>query len=145
MQGYDRNALQRIFGGRLRLLLSRMPAWLVVSAVLAGAYGLQRLDEAQRPQALSEGATRTIAAHRSGRIAWVIEPGRRIKAGDIVAALEGTQRLSALRSPAAGTVRMVLKSAGDVAGAGDPLVILGVALESPNPPVSSNPSQSPNP
>ncbi len=60
-------------------------------------------------------------------VEWLVRPGDRVNAGDVVLIVEAMKMEHELRAPAAGTVRELLFAAGDAVGQGDLLWVAHAA------------------
>jgi len=120
MATHDFRHLAFVLSERLRRALGGIPPFVVILAALGGAWWLDHQDPAETPRSIAH----VISAKRAGRVAWMSAPGRQIEMGGTVARLDGEELEASVRSPIAGSVRIVLKKVGDVAVAGEPLVIV---------------------
>jgi hypothetical protein len=107
-------------GERLRRMIGGIPPFVVILAALGGSWWLEQRDLAEQPRTVAH----VVSATRAGRVAWMSAPGHQIGIGGTVAKLEGGEFGATISSPIAGSVRVVLKKVGDVAVAGEPLVIV---------------------
>jgi hypothetical protein len=101
-------------------MIGAIPPFVVILAALGGSWWLEQRDLVGRPRT----AAHVVSATRAGRVAWMSAPGHQIGIGGTVARLEGGESGATVSSPIAGSVRIVLKKVGDVAVAGEPLVIV---------------------
>ena len=107
-------------GERLRRMFGGIPPFVVILAALGGSWWLDQRDLAEEPRTVAH----LVSAKRAGRVAWMSAPGHQIGIGETVAKLDGEELGATISSPIAGFVRIVLKKVGDVAVAGEPLVIV---------------------
>ena len=107
-------------GERLRRVIGAIPPFVVILAALGGSWWLEQRDLAEQPRPVAH----VVSATRAGRVAWMSAPGHQIGIGGTVARLEGGELGATVSSPIAGSVRIVFKKVGDVAVAGEPLVIV---------------------
>jgi hypothetical protein len=101
-------------------MIGRIPPFVVILAALGGSWWLEQRDLAEQPRAVAH----VVSAKRSGRVAWTSAPGHQIDIGETVAKLDGEELGATMSSPIAGFVRIVFRKVGDVAAAGEPLVIV---------------------
>lgn len=107
-------------GERLRRMIARIPPFVVILAALGGSWWLEQGDFADQPRTVAH----VVSAKRTGRVAWMSAPGHQIGIGETVAKLDGEELGATIGSPIAGFVRIAFKKVGDVAVAGEPLVIV---------------------
>jgi hypothetical protein len=109
-----------VLGERVRRMIGRIPPFVVILAALGGSWWLEQRHSAEQPRTVAH----VVSARRAGRVAWMSAPGHQIGIGETVAKLDGEELGATIGSPIAGFVRIVLKKVGDVAVAGEPLVIV---------------------
>jgi len=92
-----------------------------------GAAAVRR-PAAGAPKRPSAGGAGAITSQMTGRIIRVdVEPGRQVKAGDVLLIIEAMKMENEVLAPAAGTVKEVAVAAGARVSEGDLLVILDLA------------------
>jgi multidrug efflux pump subunit AcrA (membrane-fusion protein) len=119
-------AWRRRCGAGARRALAAIPAPVVVAAALLGAWALDaRLRDGGVATSEPACSLRVLTPARSGRLAWIAAAsGGEVRAGDLLARLDGAGEDALVRAPAAGRVRAVLGSAGERVEAGDPLIVV---------------------
>jgi multidrug resistance efflux pump len=120
-------------GVRARRSIGRIPPAFVIVSVLLGSWWLDRDGRLDGTRFGAQTHRHVAAARRTGRIVWVAELGRHIASGEVVARLDGNESSAEVVAPAAGCVSAVLKRVGDLAAAGEAVVVVAASLDQASP------------
>ena len=127
MEAWERRRLGRALESDFRRTLRALPAPFLVVAALAAAWSIQVWSQARMATgAPAPCGLQVVVPQRAGRLVWIVGPAAgAVRAGDVVARLDGAGGGYELNSPGGGLVRSVLRKAGDAVQPGDPLIVLG--------------------
>lgn len=127
MKAWERRRLGRALETAARRALRAVPAPLIVAAAFASAWSIHAWARARMAAGTpAPCGLQVVVPQRAGRLVWVVGPSAgAVRAGDVVARLEGAGGGYELNSPGGGVVRSVMRKAGDAVQPGDPLLVLG--------------------